>query len=141
MPYPAPVPDELSQPFWHAVSERRLVLQHCQACDRLQYPPAVACAQCQEVAALSWREVAGSGHIREYIVSYDNRVRLKRPEQPFNLVVITLDADPGITFLSNLPGRPADDVPVGAPVELIFVEAVNGRLVHEWRVAPAGEAP
>jgi uncharacterized OB-fold protein len=134
MPYPAPIPDELSRPFWDAVSERRLVLQHCGTCDRLQYPPAPECARCHEAQALNWREVADRGHIREYLVSHDNRVRLKRADQPFNLVVITLDADPGVTFLSNLPGRAAGDVPVGAPVELTFVESVTGQLIHEWRV-------
>ena len=49
--------------------------------------------------------------------------------------MITLDEDPGINFLSNLPGTPPGEVPVGAPVELIFEETSNGQLVHEWQVA------
>jgi hypothetical protein len=39
MPKVIPVADDLSKPFWDAVNRRRLVLQHCGACDRLQYPP------------------------------------------------------------------------------------------------------
>ena len=42
MPKLIPVPDTLSQPFWDAVNQRRLVLQHCAQCDRLQYPPSSA---------------------------------------------------------------------------------------------------
>jgi hypothetical protein len=39
MPKIIPVPDALSKPFWDAVNDKRLVLQDCAACDRLQYPP------------------------------------------------------------------------------------------------------
>lgn len=134
MPYPIPVPDELSQPFWDAVNERRLVLQRCAACGRLQYPPEPACAECGSGEQMGWQEVAGRGHIHEYLVTYDTRILLKQPEQPYNLAIITLDEQPDITFLSNLPGIPADELSVGAPVELIFVEAAPGRLVHEWQV-------
>ena len=32
-----PDPSEISQPFWDATRERRLVLQRCDACDSLVY--------------------------------------------------------------------------------------------------------
>ncbi|WP_045877798.1 OB-fold domain-containing protein [Pseudofrankia sp. DC12] len=135
MPYPVPVPDELSKPFWDAVNDRRLLLQHCDSCDRLLYPPGPSCSGCGSAGHLSWREVEGRGHIRTYLVSHDTRIALKQPDQPFNLAVVTLDEDPGITFFSNLPGTPVGAAPVGAAVELTFVEAAPGVLVHEWRAA------
>jgi uncharacterized OB-fold protein len=135
MHYPAPVPDESSRPFWDAVNEQRLVLQFCSACERLQYPPEDACRECGTTDRLGWRGVDGLGHIREFIVSHDTRVGLKQPDQPFNLVVVTLDEDPGITFLSNLPAVNAGEVPVGAAVVVDFVEARPGRLLHEWKLA------
>src|SRR5918911_693509 len=46
MPKVIPVPDALSKPFWDAVNEKRLILQHCAACDRLQYPPQPTCQFC-----------------------------------------------------------------------------------------------
>ncbi len=63
MPKLIPVPDALSKPFWDAVNQRRLVLQHCAACDRLQYPPQQACQVCNSAAGLTWKEVEGRGHI------------------------------------------------------------------------------
>ena len=134
MPYPAPVPDDLSAPFWEAVNAQRLVVQHCRHCDLLQYPPASGCSRCGTADSLGWKEVEGRGHIREYLVSYDTRVRLKQADQPFNLAVVSLDEDPELTFLSNLPGTPVDEVPVGAAVEVVFVPSVDGQLVHEWKV-------
>ncbi len=134
MPKVIPVPDELSKPFWDAVNERRLVLQDCTACDMLQYPPRAACWTCGSGEGLEWKEVEGKGHISSYIVIEDGRLDRRRPDQPYNLTLITLDEDPGINFYSNLPGVPVDQVPVGAAVEVMFEEVAPGQLIHEWRV-------
>src|SRR5262252_2213448 len=71
MPKLIPVADALSKPFWDAVNQRRLVLQHCTACDRLQYPPQPACQFCNSAAGLTGKEVEGKGHIATYIVIED----------------------------------------------------------------------
>ena len=134
MPKVIPVPDELSKPFWDAVNEKRLVLQNCDACDILQYPPSQACATCGYAERLTWKEVKGRGHISSYIVIEDGRLERRMPDQPYNLALVTLDEDPRINFYSNLPGVPVDEVPVGAAVEVIFEEVAPGQLIHEWRV-------
>ncbi len=135
MPKVIPVPDELSRPFWDAVNARRLLLQHCAVCARFQYPPQPACQFCGSSDALSWQEVEGKGHIATYIVIEDGRLNRRMPDQPYNLALVTLDADPAVNFYSNLPGVPPYAVPVGAPVEVMFEEVAPGRLIHEWRVA------
>ena len=134
MPKVIPVPDELSKPFWDAVNEKRLVLQNCDACDVLQYPPRQACATCGSAEKLAWKEVNGRGHISSYIVIEDGRLERRMPDQPYNLALIILDEDPRINFYSNLPGVPVDEVPVGAAVEVVFEEVAPGQLIHEWRV-------
>ena len=55
MPKLIPVADALSKPFWDAVNQKRLVLQHCAACDRLQYPPQQACQVCNSANGLAWK--------------------------------------------------------------------------------------
>jgi len=134
MPKLIPVPDALSQPFWDAVDERRLVPPHCFACDRLQYPPQPACHVCGSAANLAWKEVQGKGHIAAYIVIEDGRLNRRMPDQPYNLAMVTLDEDPRVNFYSNLPGTSPYEVPVGAAVEVIFEAVAPGRLIHEWRV-------
>ena len=131
---PAPVPNDLTRPFWDACNEGRLVLQNCTACERLHYPPTRQCDTCGSGDNLTWQEVPGKGHIDVYFVIRDSRIRGFRSAQPVNFAVITLDEDPGINFLSNLPGTPAGEVPVGAAVELIFEPTSNGQMVPEWRV-------
>jgi uncharacterized OB-fold protein len=127
-------PKPLTKPFWDACNERRLVVQHCTACARLHYPPTQRCNKCGSADTLEWKEVQGKGHIDVYFVIRDSRIRGFRSAQPINFAVITLDEDPGINFLSNLPGTPPGEVPVGAPVELIFEQTSTGQMVHEWRV-------
>src|ERR1700741_4584208 len=114
MPKLIPVPDSLSQPFWDAVNQRRLVLQHCTACDRLQYPPQQTFQVCNSPAGLTWQEVAGKAHIAASIVIEDGRLNRRMPDQPYNLAMVTLDADPRGNFYSNLPGQPPYKGPVGA---------------------------
>ena len=134
MPKVIPVPDALSKPFWDAVNEKRLVLQHCTGCSKLQYPPQQTCQVCGSAEKLAWKEVGGRGHIATYIVIEDGRLNRRMPDQPYNLAMVTLDEDPTINFYSNLPGTPPYKVPVGAAVEVMFEPVAPGQLIHEWRV-------
>ena len=134
MPKVIPVPNELSQPFWDAVNERRLMLQNCASCDKLQYPPQPACQVCGSADNLQWKEVEGKGHVATYIVIEDGRLNRRMPDQPYNLVLVTLDADSSVNFYSNLPGVLPYGAPVGAAVEVMFEEVAPGQLIHEWRV-------
>lgn len=135
MPKPSPLADEVSKPFWDACNERRLIIQHCAKCSRMQYPPEKTCLACGSSEHLAWRDVNGRGKIHGYCVMYDSRVRLLQERQPFNIAVIELEQNPEIKFLSHLPGTAPDKVPVGAAVNLEFEATVTGQLVPEWRVA------
>ena len=128
------VPDELTQPFWDAANEGRLVVQNCSDCGRLQHPPGPTCGQCGSGDNLEWKEMSGRGKIYNYGVVHDCPVRLLQGNQPFNVAVIMLDDDPGIQMYSHLPGIPVDDVPVGASVEVMFEATANGQKVPEWQV-------
>lgn len=134
MPRPIPVPTEWNKPFWDACNEKRLVVQNCTACNLKQYPPAQRCAKCRSADNLEWKEVVGKGHTDIFFVIRDSRLKGFRDMQPINFVLVTLDEDPGLNFLSNLPGTPVGQVPLDAPVEVIFEETGSGQLVHEWKL-------
>ncbi len=136
MPRPIPEPDALSQPFWDACNERRLIVQYCTVCERRQFPPAPLCAECGWHFHLSWLETSGRGTIDGYGVTHQTRIQAWQADQPFNNAIIALEEDPAIKFFSNLPGVPVDEVPVGAKVQVAFLELEPGRLIPEWRIAP-----
>lgn len=137
MPKLIPVADETSKPFWDAVNAKRLLLQHCGACNKLQYPPQKTCQLCNTADTLSWKEVKGKGHIAAAIVIEDGRLNRRMADQPYNLAMVTLDEDPTVNFYSNLPGTPPYQAPVGSAVEVTFEEVAPGQLIHEWRVVGA----
>lgn len=135
MPKQSPVPDEIDRPFWEACNQERLILQHCDTCDRFQHPPERRCAGCGTSDSLSWREVGGNGTIYSYSVVYDTPIAALQEDQPYNVAVIDLDDAPGINMLSHLPGTPADEVPIGAAVRLVFeTTPATGQKVPEWQI-------
>jgi len=51
-----------------------------------------------------------------------------------NFAVDNPGRGPRHQLLSNLPGTPPGEVPVGAPVRLIFEQTSTGQMNPEWRV-------
>tara|TARA_Y100000590_G_scaffold268319_1_gene301369 strand:- start:6221 stop:6628 length:408 start_codon:yes stop_codon:yes gene_type:complete len=133
MPKQAVVPDDFTKPYYDACNQGKLVIQNCKSCNILQHPPAPACRECN-ASDMEWKEVSGRGTIYEYGVIHDCPVASLQADQPFNVAVIMLDEDQGIQMYSHLPGVPADEVPVGSKVEVIFEETPNGQKVPEWKV-------
>jgi uncharacterized OB-fold protein len=135
MPKQIPVPNEQNKPFWDAVNEGRLIVQNCTACNRLHYPYRQRCDTCGSADHMEWTEVEGKGHIKEYFIIRDSRIRRLMEDQPINMALVTLDQDPGLIFLANLPGTPVGEVPVGAPVEAVFesIRDTDQKIV-DWKV-------
>ena len=134
MPKTIPVPDALDKPFWDAVNEKRLLLQFCTSCERLQYPIKASCVRCGSGDNLDWKEAEGKGHILETLVVHDTRVVRLKADVPFNVAIVSLDEDPDINFLANLPGTPVNEAPQGAPVEVVYEEQEPGQFIHDWKV-------
>ena len=126
------VPDDITRPFFEAANEGRLVVQRCSSSPRLYFPPRPASEICGPGDHVVWEELSGRGTIYNYGVVYDCPVASLKEDLPFNLAVIQLEEDPGLLMFSHLPGVPPDEVPVGAPVRVIFEETANGQKVPEW---------
>ena len=135
MPKQAAIPGAIDAPFWDECNREVLVVQNCKSCDRMQHPPKEKCGGCNSSDNLEWREMSGKGTISTYIVVHDTPVTILQAEQPFNVAVVKLDEDPGITMLSHLPGTAVDGVPIGAKVQVEFeTTPATGQKVPEWRV-------
>ena len=53
---------ELSLPYWGALRERRLLIQHCQTCDKWQHYPRRRCRWCGS-ADVEWAAASGNGTV------------------------------------------------------------------------------
>jgi len=132
---PVPVPTDLTKPFWDAAKQQKLMIQKCSACGSLAYPARARCNRCSSTAPLEWTEVEGKGHIDVHLIIRDSRIRGYRSAQPINFAIIRLDEDPGINFLSNLPGTPPGEFEDGMPVEVVFAQVEGSdQLIPEWQI-------
>src|SRR6185312_4556760 len=60
----------LSEPFWRAAREGRLVFQRCGECGYVRWPPGPLCPECLAPQA-TWEEVEARGSVWSYCV-YDH---------------------------------------------------------------------
>lgn len=112
-----PVPDELTAPFWDAARAHRLELQRCRACSRINHPPQVVCGWCSS-EDLAYTEVDGRGRVASYTSALVRSGGGQVPE--YTTLVVELDEQPGVLFLSRVPGPRPDWVRIGQPVRPWF---------------------
>ncbi len=130
---PVPVPDELTQPYWDAARAGKLVLQRCQQCRQYYHPPQVLCDRCVS-STLAFEQVSGRGTIYSYSVMYAQRVQGFEDRVPYNMVVVELAEQPGLTMVTNLVEAENDELRVGAPVELTFEKLTDEITLPQFRL-------
>ncbi|TDB85089.1 hypothetical protein E1264_22400 [Actinomadura sp. KC216] len=114
-PRPAINPDNA---FWfEAAREHRLVIQRCAECKSLRHPPGPACPQC---GSFDWGTVesAGNGHVYTYVVNHHPR----HPAFDYPLVVAVIELAEGTRLIANMAGVAPDDVEIGMPVVLDWID-------------------
>jgi uncharacterized OB-fold protein len=121
-PRPVPAPDDVSGFFWEAAAEHRLVLQRCQSCRKLQYPPEICCVHCQS-DGFDLAELTGTGVLYSYAV-VDRALHAGFIDKiPYVVAFVELDDQPGLRILTNLVDvPPGADLSCGMPVEVTFEE-------------------
>lgn len=115
---PRPDPSPLTEPFWAAARERRLVRPYCGACDQSFFTPQLACPRCLSTE-WEYRESSGRGTV--YSATVVHRAPYPGFTSPYHVAIV--DLDEGWSMLSNLVGPavtecpdPAEPVPIGTPV-------------------------
>jgi uncharacterized protein len=124
MNLPRPVPDNDSQPFWDGCREGKLLLQSCEDCGALRYPPRPMCPACNALAT-QWIEANGRGAIYSWIVAHHPVHPSVMDKVPYNVVLVELEEGPRI--VSNLLDVDPDQIESGLPVELVM-EAIDATL-------------
>jgi uncharacterized OB-fold protein len=121
---PIPLPDGDSKPFWDAVAQEKLLIQRCDACQQFVFYPRSICPHCFS-DMLSWVEARGTGTIYSFTVVH----RAFGPfagQTPF--VVALVELAEGVRMMTRITGSEpgAGAVRIGAPVQVVFVEAGEG---------------
>lgn len=143
-PKPRPHPTPLTQPFWDALREERILLQRCRACDSWVYYPRARCPRCLS-DGLVWQEVSGRGHLFSFTVTHQPTTPQFADEMPQLIAIVELDEGVKLTTtlvgpLVGAPGRPVVDgegggLKVGLPVVPVFDHGDDGITLLRYRLA------
>jgi uncharacterized OB-fold protein len=117
---PLPAADGELAPFFAAAREHRLVVQRCEGCGALRFPPRELCSGCLSTAA-RWIQVSGRGEIFSYNVMHQIYHPAFAAEVPYAVVVVKLAEGP--KMISNLVDCPPGEIRIGMPVEVVFEPA------------------
>jgi uncharacterized protein len=124
MPRIEPAPTPLTQPFWDATRDRRLLVQWCDDCDAGIYWPRVACPRCLG-STLGWRPAAGTGTVYAANVMHQPGNPMMADRVPYVLALV--DLDEGVRVATNIVGCDPDDVAVGMRVTVDWEALSDGR--------------
>lgn len=134
---PVPIPDALTQPFWSAVSERRLVIQRCVQCSRYHHPPVGLCPDCLS-EDFEFEAVSGHGHVRAITRTHVARDPYFSSRAPYIVAIVELVECSSLLMMSNFPFNPADKVKIDAPVVIDFEAIGSDQLIPQFRLAERG---
>jgi len=116
-----PRPSPLTQPYWDAAREHRLVLPKCKACGKHFFRPEVVCKHCN---SRDWTYVPSAGKGSLYSYSVVHRAPTPAFEVPFVLAIVELDE--GVTMFSNIVDCPIESVRIGMPLSVAFKRVTDG---------------
>lgn len=105
--------------FWfEGAREHRLLVQRCAACSVLRHPPGPCCPEC---GSLEWDtvEASGRGEVYSFVVNHHPR----HPAFDFPHLVAVVTLDEGTRLIADLTGVAPEDVAIGMPVVLEWLDA------------------
>jgi uncharacterized protein len=117
--------------YFEAARERRLLIQRCTGCGRLRHPPTPACAHC---GALGWDTVQsqGRGTLFSYTVIDAPVVPPFKPGHVVGLV----ELQEGVRVVAELVEVGRDEVAIGMPLEVAFLQCDPGLVLPVFRPRP-----
>jgi uncharacterized OB-fold protein len=129
---PRPVVQPWAAPFWQATREGRLVLQHCNACNRAIHYPRIACPHCGS-DALGWQPASGRGTIYSFTVVQANAPSAFIADMPYVVAVVRLAE--GVQMLTNIVQCDPATLRCDQPVEVVFERLDDEFTLPQFRPA------
>ncbi|MCY3616866.1 MAG: Zn-ribbon domain-containing OB-fold protein [Acidimicrobiaceae bacterium] len=115
---------EVSEPFWRATRERRLIMQWCRPCEHVVFYPREVCPRCLG-SNLEWRDSPGTGTVYAFSVHYRTGSPELMDRTPY--VVALVDLTEGARLMTNIVGCDPDDIGVGMGVQVTWELLADGR--------------
>ena len=130
--------DDEGAPFWAGCAEGELRVQRCSNCGLLRMPARPMCPRCRSLEH-TWDAMSGRGTIWSFVVPHPPLLPAYSSLAPYNVIVVTLDEDPGIRMVGNLVADKDAEInsvdpstiEIGTPVQVVFHQ-VEDVTVPRW---------
>jgi len=136
---PLPDPADIDNAaFWTGTAEGRLQVKRCGACSRYHWPPRLGCPYCGS-DQVAWIAVDPAGEVFSWTVIHRSQTPGFETEVPYAVVLIALQAAPGVRMVGNLVNCAPEKLKAGLAVKAVFTPAAGGALnLVNWRPAEQG---
>lgn len=135
MTKPVPTPTPLSEQFWRAGAEDKLVMQCCSNCGHTRFPIGPVCTKCLSPES-EWREVSKRGKVLSHLVFHRGYSADWRGEVPYSVVMVQFEEGPRMFLDVDDPDKTHVEVDlVGQVVNVVFDKMADGIGVPRARVA------
>lgn len=123
--------DPITEPFWQAAKEGRLVAPRCGACGHFRLPPTPYCPECQS-RDVEWVELSGRAEVYSFAVVHGFP---GLPDITLVPVVVDLPDAPGARLVSNVIDIDPADVTIGMQLSVDFHPIADGWQLPVFRKA------
>jgi uncharacterized OB-fold protein len=133
--YPAAYIDHDNKVFWKGLLQHRLLINRCEDCGHWHYPYHALCPRCwsDQVAAT---EVSGRGTVYSRVLFHQGpAVEGINYSKSYPGVSVELAEQPGLKIQTTIVNCRNEDIYIGMPVELTWVER-QGVPVPAFQPAP-----
>ncbi len=124
-------PTKHSEPYWRALREHRLILQKCGGCDAVRHYPRLLCDRCYSTE-YDWIEAAGTGTVHSWTVTHKAFLPAFADQVP--AIFVTVDLKEGVRMNGQLRDGSAEDLRIGLPVSVEFLEVSEALTVPMFRL-------
>jgi len=126
-PHPRPSITHDNAFFWEGLKQRKLLIQSFDG--RLVHPPMPACP---ETGSLEWTtvEASGRGIIHSFVIMHQPQL----PGFEYPLPIVLVELEEGVRIVANMIDTKPEDVAIGKPVTVDFVEVEPDYVLPAFRL-------
>lgn len=129
---PAPVPDEVSAPYFEGARNGKLMLMRCLACGAWRFPARDRCDRCWSTET-EWAQASGEGTLFSFVLMHQVYHPAFAREVPYNVAVVELAE--GIRLTTNIVDCPNEAIHIGMPVQAVFEPVSDTVALPKFRPA------
>lgn len=138
IPLPA-TDDPVDAPFWQGTLGSQLLMQRCDQCNEMRFPPRPMCPHCQCISC-QWAAVSGRGRIWSFVAPESPLLPAFESLKPYVTALVELDEDPTLRlvgpvlnrFDGDIKGVEAAQVYIGQTVSVVFKRLADDVAMPCW---------